>query len=65
MNFAGFVMHWENPTCYEMVGPPDCLNLWQIENQTHGYVDLALLAAVGVFGDDTNLEKNQPNLQSF
>ena len=60
MNFAGFVRHWENPTCqFETVGPPDWLNLWQIENQTHGYVDLALLAAVGVFGDDTNLKKEK------
>ena len=60
MNFAGFVMHWENPTCqFEMVGPPDWLNLWQIENQTHGYVDLALLAVVEVFADDTNLERKK------
>ena len=59
MNFAEFVRHRENLTCFEMVGPPDWLNLWQIENQTHGYVDLALLAAVGVFGDDTNLKKEK------
>ena len=57
VNFAGFVMHWENPTCFEMVGPPDWLNLLQIENQTHGYVDPVLLAVVEVFGDDTNLER--------
>ena len=59
MNFAEFVRHRENPTCFEMVGPPDWLNLWQIENQTHGYVDLVLLAVVGVFGDDTNLKKEK------
>jgi hypothetical protein len=55
VNFAEFVRHRENPTCFEMVGPPDCKNLLQIENQTHGYVDPVLLAVVEVFGDDTNL----------
>ena len=64
MNFAEFVRHRENPTCFEMVGPPDWLNLWKIENQTHGYVDPVLLVAVGGFGDDTNLKKNSQNLKN-
>ena len=59
VNFAEFVRHRENPTCFEMVGPPDWLNLWKIENQTHGYVDPVLLAVVEVFGDDTNLERKK------
>ena len=37
------------------MGPPDWLNLLQIENQTHDYVDLVSLVAVVTFDDYTNL----------
>ena len=59
------VMCLANPICFEKVAPPDWLNLLQIENQTHGYVDLVSLAAVVAFDDYTNLKKKKKRLKNF